>query len=217
MQVLASQLHFLANRNAGLAIPPLFWPVDCIKIGGHVVQLSGPTVYSLYCALDIFSYSPSWLLVNLHATWHVGHAILFSYETMNNIPHLPTYGKYFGFEKGTEKVSNNIWLLVGVALNGLSRLKLIQDRDQFVDLCENIFYVLFKWNELNFCCHFPLSKCPVGEAGRAGCLGFRVWNRKRLGSWLWLGSGLRSGLVVSFSKCFFKYIVFESILHSHAF
>ena len=43
-------LHFLANRNAGLAIPPLFWPVDCIKIGGHVVQLSGPTVYSLYCA-----------------------------------------------------------------------------------------------------------------------------------------------------------------------
>ena len=31
---LASQLHFLANRNAGLAIPPLFWPVNCIKIGG---------------------------------------------------------------------------------------------------------------------------------------------------------------------------------------
>ena len=50
MQVLASQLHFLANRNAGLAIPPLFWPVDCIKIGGHVVLVSGPTVYSLYCA-----------------------------------------------------------------------------------------------------------------------------------------------------------------------
>ena len=49
MQVLASQLHFLANRNAGLAIPPLFWPVNCIKIGGHVVLLSGPTVYSLYC------------------------------------------------------------------------------------------------------------------------------------------------------------------------
>ena len=33
MQVLASQLHFLANKNAGLAIPPLFWPVNCIKIG----------------------------------------------------------------------------------------------------------------------------------------------------------------------------------------
>ena len=52
MQVLASQLHFLANRNAGLAIPPLFWPVNCIKTGGHVVLLSGPTVYSLYCAVN---------------------------------------------------------------------------------------------------------------------------------------------------------------------
>ena len=51
MQVLASQLHFLANRNAGLAILPLFWPVNWIKIGGHVVLLSGPTVYSLYCGL----------------------------------------------------------------------------------------------------------------------------------------------------------------------
>ena len=49
MQVLASQLHFLANRNAGLAIPPLFWPVNCIKIGEHVALLSGPTVHSLYC------------------------------------------------------------------------------------------------------------------------------------------------------------------------
>ena len=49
MQVLASQLHFLANRNAGLAIPPLFWPVNCIKIGGHVALLSCPTVHSLYC------------------------------------------------------------------------------------------------------------------------------------------------------------------------
>ena len=49
MQVLASQLHFLANRNAGLAIPPLFWPVNCIKIGGHVALLSGLTVYSLDC------------------------------------------------------------------------------------------------------------------------------------------------------------------------
>ena len=49
MQVLASQLHFLANKNAELAIPPLFWPVNCIKIGGHVAMLSDPTVYSLYC------------------------------------------------------------------------------------------------------------------------------------------------------------------------
>ena len=45
MQVLASQLHFQANRNAELAIPPLFWPVNCIKIGGHVALLSHPTVY----------------------------------------------------------------------------------------------------------------------------------------------------------------------------
>ena len=45
-----SQLPFLANRNAELAVPPLFWPVNCIKIGGHVALLSGPTVYSLYCA-----------------------------------------------------------------------------------------------------------------------------------------------------------------------
>ena len=57
MQVLASQLHFLANRNAGLAIPPLFWPVNCIKIGGHVALLSGPTVYSLYCGTGMFNYS----------------------------------------------------------------------------------------------------------------------------------------------------------------
>ena len=49
MQVLASQLPFLANRNAELAVPPLFWPDTCIKIGGHVGLLSGPTVYTLYC------------------------------------------------------------------------------------------------------------------------------------------------------------------------
>ena len=47
MQVLASQLPSLANRNAELAVPPLFWPVNCIKIGGHVTLLSGTTVYSL--------------------------------------------------------------------------------------------------------------------------------------------------------------------------
>ena len=32
MQLLASQLSFLANRNAELAVPPLFWPVNCVKI-----------------------------------------------------------------------------------------------------------------------------------------------------------------------------------------
>ncbi len=39
MQVLASQLRFLANRNAELAVPPLFWPVNCIKIGGHIARV----------------------------------------------------------------------------------------------------------------------------------------------------------------------------------
>ena len=48
MQVLASQLHFLANRNAEQAIPPLFWPVNCIKIGGHVALLSCPSIYFLF-------------------------------------------------------------------------------------------------------------------------------------------------------------------------
>ena len=51
MQVLASQSHFLPNRNNGLAIPPLFWPVNCIIIGGHVALLSYLTVHSPYCAM----------------------------------------------------------------------------------------------------------------------------------------------------------------------
>ena len=53
MQVLASQLPFLANRNAELAVPPLFWPENCIKIGGHVALLSGPNVYSSYCGTNL--------------------------------------------------------------------------------------------------------------------------------------------------------------------
>ena len=53
MQVLASQLLFLANRNAELAVPPLFWPVNCIKIEGHIALLSGLTVYYLYCATSV--------------------------------------------------------------------------------------------------------------------------------------------------------------------
>ena len=51
MQVLASQLHFLANGNAEMAIPPLFWPVNCIKIGGHVALLSDHTVNSFTVAI----------------------------------------------------------------------------------------------------------------------------------------------------------------------
>ena len=51
MLVLASQLlSGQSHRNAGLAIPPLFWPVHGIKIWGHVALLSGPTVHSLCCA-----------------------------------------------------------------------------------------------------------------------------------------------------------------------
>ena len=48
IQVLASQLHFLTSRNARLAIPPLLWAVNCIKIGERVALLIDP-VYSLYC------------------------------------------------------------------------------------------------------------------------------------------------------------------------
>ena len=55
MEVLASQLPFLANTSASLPVPLSFWPVNCIKVTGeagrgHVALLSGPTVYSLYCA-----------------------------------------------------------------------------------------------------------------------------------------------------------------------
>ena len=44
MRVLARQVPFLTKRNAELAVPPLFWPVNCIKIEGHVALLSGPTI-----------------------------------------------------------------------------------------------------------------------------------------------------------------------------
>ena len=53
MQVLVNQLPFLANRNAELAVPPLFWPENCIKIGGHVALLSGSTAYSSYCGTNL--------------------------------------------------------------------------------------------------------------------------------------------------------------------
>ena len=65
MQVLASQLHFLANRNAELAIPPLSWPVNSIKIGGNVALLSDPTFYSLHCASVIITenFLLAWIVV----------------------------------------------------------------------------------------------------------------------------------------------------------
>ena len=46
MPVMASQSHFPANTNAELAVPPLFWPVNCIKIEEHVELLS-------YCSFSI--------------------------------------------------------------------------------------------------------------------------------------------------------------------
>ena len=65
MQVLASQLPFLANRNAELAVPPLFWPDNCIKIGGHVALLSGPTVYTYTVVI-------AWFLVQFGNNMHEG-------------------------------------------------------------------------------------------------------------------------------------------------
>ena len=63
MQVLTSELHFLANRNAELATPSLFWPVNCIKIGRHVALQSGPSVYSIYCDKTITIGNRSVLIV----------------------------------------------------------------------------------------------------------------------------------------------------------
>ena len=51
MQLLACQLPFLASRKLELAVPPLMWAVNCIKIGGHVVLMSGPLF--ICCKFDI--------------------------------------------------------------------------------------------------------------------------------------------------------------------
>ncbi len=71
MQVLVSQWHFLANRNAELAVPPLFWPVNSIRIGGHVALLSCPSIYFLFYGLGLRDHysellSTSCLLVLTH-------------------------------------------------------------------------------------------------------------------------------------------------------
>ena len=63
MHVLASQLPFLANRNTQLAVLPLFWPVNCIKIGRHVALLSGLTVCSLQCRQGICTDCPIYRLM----------------------------------------------------------------------------------------------------------------------------------------------------------
>ena len=46
----ASQLHFLANRNAELA--GAWQPVNCINIGRHVALLSGPSIHFLFYGHD---------------------------------------------------------------------------------------------------------------------------------------------------------------------
>ena len=74
MQVLASQLHFLATSNVGLAIPSLFWQVNCIKIEDlYVALLSGPTQYSLYCA------TYSCMCATYSIPYTVPHTAVFNY------------------------------------------------------------------------------------------------------------------------------------------
>ena len=55
MQVLTIQLHFLADRNAEQTVPPLIWPINCIKIGRHVALLSGPAVVTPYSVVGVFT------------------------------------------------------------------------------------------------------------------------------------------------------------------
>ena len=42
-------LH-MVNRKAGVFVPPLFWRVNCLKIGWYVPLLSAP-IFSLYSAM----------------------------------------------------------------------------------------------------------------------------------------------------------------------
>ena len=77
MQVLASQLlYFLATK---LAVPPLLWPVNCIKIGGHVALLSGPNICSVYVPLP-----KSFTLITIHIIpVQCTHNILTSFEAVH--------------------------------------------------------------------------------------------------------------------------------------
>ena len=50
MQILASQLHFLANRNADLTVLPLLSPFSWIKIGGQG-ELPSALLFILYTAV----------------------------------------------------------------------------------------------------------------------------------------------------------------------
>ena len=49
MQALASQLHFLTNRNAELAVPPLLWPVNYIKNRGTCGTAEWPYFFAGLC------------------------------------------------------------------------------------------------------------------------------------------------------------------------
>ena len=62
MQVLASQLHFLTNRNAELAVPPLHK-----NRGKYVALLNSLTIYTLYCGKFV-QYSD--LRINLKQSPH---------------------------------------------------------------------------------------------------------------------------------------------------
>ena len=89
MQVLASQLHFLANKNAELAIPPLFWSVSCIKIGGHVALLSDPTVYSLYYTVYSLYYTVYSLYYTVYSLYYTVYSLYYTvyslYYTFHSI------------------------------------------------------------------------------------------------------------------------------------
>ena len=52
-KVLTSQMHFLTNKNVKLPCLPLFWTVNYIRSREHVVLLSDPAVYLLFCARGI--------------------------------------------------------------------------------------------------------------------------------------------------------------------
>ena len=71
MQVLASQLHFLANRNAELAVPSLFWPVNCIKIRA-LVALTAELPYYLFSIL--------YLCVLIQYAYNYRHMIVYFYH-----------------------------------------------------------------------------------------------------------------------------------------
>ena len=81
MQVLASQLLFLANRNAGQTIPPLFWPVNCIKIGGHVARS-----HDIKCPNVNWTSTRSILNVKIHT-----HIVVLSYCSARVISPFPTW------------------------------------------------------------------------------------------------------------------------------